>query len=104
MRAGRLDRRVTIQERSLARNSYGEQIETWSDVAEVWGEKTDLRGTESLRARQIQGEVETRFLIRYRTGVGVTNRLICEGVTYDIRQVSEVGRRAWLEITATARK
>lgn len=103
MRAGRLDRRVTIQQRTLERNAYGEQVETWSTLATVWGQRQDLRGREFYAARQVVAEVTTVFRLRYRTDVTVLNRLVCEGVTYDINQVSELGRHDGLEILATAR-
>jgi len=35
--------------------------------------------------------------------VTVQHRLVCEAVTYDINQVSEIGRRAGLDLFATAR-
>ena len=103
MRAGRLDRRVTIQARTLTRNAYGEQVETWADVATVWGEKNDLKGREFLAARQLSADITTRFRLRYRADVTVQHRLVCEAVTYDINQVSEIGRRAGLDLFATAR-
>ena len=103
MRAGRLDRRVTIQTRTLTRNSYGEQVETWADDDTVWGERFDLRGREFFAARQVSADVTTRFRLRYRTGLTVLHRLVCDGVTYDIHQVSEIGRRQGLEILASAR-
>jgi SPP1 family predicted phage head-tail adaptor len=103
MRAGRLDRRVTIQSRTLTRNDYGEQIETWADDDTVWGERFDLRGREFFTARQVSADVTTRFRLRYRTGLTVLHRLVCEDVTYDIHQVSEIGRRQGLEILASAK-
>lgn len=103
MRAGALDRRVSIQTRTLSRNDYGEQIETWTELAEVWAEKFDLRGREFFAARQTMADVTTQFRMRYRNDVTVTCRLVCEGVTYDIKQVSQLGRRAGLQILASAR-
>ena len=103
MRAGRMDRRVTIQERTLTRNAYGEQVETWANVATVWGEKADLKGREFLAAAQLSADISTRFRLRYRAGVTVQHRLVCEELTYNIIQVAEIGRRAGLELFATAR-
>lgn len=103
MRAGRLDRRVTIQARTAAQNSaHGETTYTWADVATVWAAVQDLRGREYFAAQQEQAEVSTRFTMRWRTGVTVLNRLVYDGKTYNIRQVAELGRRAGLEILADA--
>ena len=103
MRAGDMERRVTIQSRTLTRNDYGEQIETWADVATVWGERIDLRGREFFAARQLSAEISTRFRLRYRTDITVLHRLVCESVTYDIHQVSQLGRHGGLEILASAK-
>ena len=98
-----MDRRVAIQSRTLTRNDYGEQVETWATLATVWGEKQDLRGREFFAARQVSADVTTRFRLRYRDDVTVLHQLVCDGVTYDINQVSEIGRQSGLEILATAK-
>jgi SPP1 family predicted phage head-tail adaptor len=99
VKAPRLDRRVTIQSRALAPDAQGQQIETWSEVATVWASKRDLRG----REYTTNAEVSTTFEIRYRADVTVLNRLVCEGITYDIQQVSEIGRRVGLQLICSAK-
>lgn len=103
MRAGSLDRRVTIQARTLTSDAQGQQIETWSDVATVWGRRLDLRGREFIAAETKQGEATCTFEVRYRSDVTVLNRLVCEGRTYDIVHVAEIGRRQALQIVASAK-
>jgi SPP1 family predicted phage head-tail adaptor len=103
VKAPRLDRRVTIQSRALAPDAQGQQIEAWSDVATVWAAKRDLRGREYFAAQAENADVSTVFDIRYRAGVTVLHRLLCEGVTYDIQQVSEIGRRAGLQLICSAK-
>lgn len=103
MLAGRLDRQLTLLARTLTRNAQGEEVATYSAEATVWAEKFDLRGREYFAAQQFNADVTTRFRIRYRSGVTVLHRCQCEGVTYDIKQVSEIGRRIGLEIMAVAR-
>jgi SPP1 family predicted phage head-tail adaptor len=103
VKAPRLDRRVTIQSRALAPDAQGQQIETWSEVATVWASKRDLRGREYYAANTTNAEVSTTFEIRYRADVTVLNRLVCEGITYDIQQVSEIGRRVGLQLICSAK-
>lgn len=103
MRAGDLDRRVTIQQRTLATNEYGEAVETWSPVATVWAQVQPLRGQERFAAQQHDARVDTRFRLRWRTGIGpATHRLQHGDDVYEITAVLEIGRREGLEILATA--
>jgi SPP1 family predicted phage head-tail adaptor len=103
MRAGRLDRRVTIQSRSLASDAQGQQIESWTDVATVWGRRLDLRGREFMAAEAKHAEATCTFELRYRADVTPLNRLVCEGRVYNIVHVAEIGRRQSLQIVASAR-
>ena len=103
MRSGRLDRRLTLQRRTLIENDYGEGVETWNDLATVWAEKIPVRGFERYAAMQTVAEVEERFKIRYRKDLTPLDRVICDGKTYDVLGVIEIGRREGWEIYATAR-
>ena len=103
MRSGRLDRRLTLQRRTLTENDYGEPVETWTTLATVWAEKIPVRGAERYAAIQTVAEVDTRFKIRYRTDVSPLDRVVCAGTTYDVKGVLEIGRKIGWEIYATAR-
>jgi len=103
VRSGRLDRRLTLQRRTLTENDYGEAVETWTDLATVWAEKIPVRGAERYAAMQTVAEVDTRFKIRYRTDISPLDRVVCAGTTYDVKGVLEIGRREGWEIYATAR-
>lgn len=72
--AGPLRQRITLQQVTSTPNSYGEMIESWSDVATVWGAVEPLRGREFFDAEQVQSEISCRVRIRYRSGVGPTMR------------------------------
>ncbi len=66
MRSGRLDRRITLQRKTVVENSYGEPIETWVDLATVWAEYLPTGGVERYAATQMVAEADTRWRIRYR--------------------------------------
>jgi SPP1 family predicted phage head-tail adaptor len=102
MRAGRLDRRVTLQSRVLTRNSQGEEVVTYTDLGDVWAEKQDLRGREYFTAQQVSADISTRWRIRYVEGLTALNRLVYEGINYDIQHVAEIGRREGLELFTRA--
>lgn len=101
MRAGDLDRRVTIQQRTDTQDSYGEPIAAWADLAEVWAQVTPVRGVERLTAEQLTSDVTTRFRIRYRAGITEQMRLSYEGRVYQIHAVLELGRREGLDLLAS---
>jgi len=98
MRAGQLDRRVTLQRRVLTQNSYGEAIETWVDLAVVWAAYRPLRGAERVYAAQTVAEGDIKWLIRCRPGITPIDRLLYKGEVYDITSVIELGRREGYEL------
>lgn len=78
MKAGMLDKRVTIQAPSEgAQNEYGEPVEPWADVATVWASVSPLNGKELTFARQRQANVTHEVRMRYRSDLTITpaNRL-----------------------------
>ena len=79
MRSGRLRHRVTIQQPVVAVNGYGERITTWSTVAIVWAAVEPLRGREFFDAEQVQAEISHRVVLRYRSGITSTMRLLHKG-------------------------
>ena len=109
MRAGRIDRRITIQEATRTQDALGEPVPAWSFLATVWAEVRAARGGGG--EREGEGEkleaTELRlFRIRYSStvsSVGPQHRIIYDGKTYDIRAVAQIGRREGLAITAEAR-
>ena len=103
MRSGRLDRRITLQRKTVVENSYGEPIETWMDLATVWAEHLPAGGVERYAATQMVAEADTRWRIRYRAYLTPIDRLSYAGRTYEVTGVVEIGRREGLEIYSKAR-
>lgn len=108
MRAGELDRRVTIERYTTEKNEWNEDVEVWAPLATVWCAKRDVSAGESYRAQSVSAQITTRFTIRYSSQVADVNpkdRLIYEGRVYNITAVREAaeGRRVALEIDAVAR-
>ncbi|MGE2106737.1 phage head closure protein [Citrobacter koseri] len=107
MRAGKMKRRVTIQEFVSFQNpETGSIVKEWRDVATVWGEISSVSGRELIAAQAEQAEMIVRIWIRYRKGVTTKNRLTCteEGMpatVYDIKAVLPDSDRTRLEIMCT---
>lgn len=75
MRAGELRHRITLQRATEARDSFGQAVKTWSDVATVWASVEPLRGREFLDARQLQREISAHITIRWRDDVDAGMRV-----------------------------
>jgi head-tail adaptor len=104
MRAGRLDRRVTILGRSNAQEGvYGTSEGIWGPLATVWAEVQDVLPS---RAERLAGEVAianrpARVRMRWRTDVSQENRIQIAGRDGTWRIVSgpaEIGRREGIEL------
>lgn len=95
MRAGSLDRRVTIESKTVTRDDYGAEVVSWSTFAEVWAEVRDINATERV-ADQIR--TLTRLtMIKTRYVSGVTSdmriRLNEDGRVLAIVSMAQIGRR-----------
>lgn len=103
MRAGKLDRRITIQRATETKDEFNNPVETWADVATVWAEARPMRGAERFQAQEIAGAAVMTFVLRYRADVTVRDRISYDGMTWAIRDVRKAGRRVATEIDCTAR-
>lgn len=95
MRAGRLRKRVTIQQKTtpVTQNTYGEEAPVWETVATVWASVEPLRGREFLEARREGAEVTTRIVMRYQSGIAPEMRATYDGHTYDVLSVIDPEER-----------
>lgn len=104
MQAGRLDRRVTFLQATVADDGLSES-KTWADGATVWASKTDVSDGERARASQLEATITTRFQVRHSAttaAITVQHRLRCEGRTYEIKAKKELGRRDGYEFSCVA--
>jgi SPP1 family predicted phage head-tail adaptor len=90
MRAGWLRHRVTIQEKVVTRDAYGEEDFTWADVLTVWGSIEPARGREFLQATAEQVTYDTIIRLRYRDDITPENRILWNGQAYDVRSVVSI--------------
>lgn len=106
MRAGKLDRRLTIQRRTeTSRNGYNEPVYDWADLATVWAQQRPERGAERFTAGQVNGAAVMTFHIRWLEGLTEKDRLVYEGQVFEIvAPPREIGRRVVHEIDAVARQ
>jgi SPP1 family predicted phage head-tail adaptor len=106
MKAGKLDRRITFMRASMARNSFNEEVASWTPLATVWAAADPVSDGERLRAGETLASIKYRFTVRHSTvtaTVDPRDRITYDGRTFDVNGVKPIGRREGYEITATAR-
>jgi len=98
---GQMRHQVRIEQRSTAQDSAGDQVLTWSLVAERRASIDRTPGSEVWASAQRNARVPTVFRLRYLTGVMPAMRLICSGKVFDIvSAIDPDGRGAELVVTA----
>lgn len=104
--AGELDRRVILQRATKVRDAENELVETWAEFANVAASKRDTSGRKALANGEIVATALTWFKIRWSPEVrdlSAQDRAICEGVTYEVTEVRELGRREALLFSGVKR-
>lgn len=76
MRSGRLRHRVTIQYPVTAKGATGEDVPTWTELAQIWAAVEPLTGREFLSRTAETAEITTRVVARDRSDVNSTMRVI----------------------------
>lgn len=107
MIVGRLDRRVQFRRMALIDDRLQSREVFKDHGTPISAKKTDVSDGERVRAMQVQAAITARFVVRwspFTVDLTPKDRLVCEGVEYDITGIKELGdRRSFLEITAAAR-
>lgn len=98
--AGRYDRQITIQQATVAQDTFGEPDETWATLAVVWAQVIPKTGREYFKADQRISEADTIFRIRYRSDITSKMRISYNNQFYNINGMAELGRQEALEIIA----
>lgn len=99
MRAGKLDRRITLRSKSTTKNSFGEDDVTWIDVATVSAEWIPKAGSERWGSQRVIDTADGAFRIRYRPGLDALDEVLFDGAQYRmLGQPEEIGRRRELLI------
>jgi SPP1 family predicted phage head-tail adaptor len=92
MRSGLLDRRITIQRKSITQSDSGEEVVAWIDVAEVWAGLSRQPGSESFALQQFVGKSKVSFRVRWSDTAKATtveDRVLYRGREHEIVDVSE---------------
>lgn len=98
MNAGTLRHRVTIQRKTVTRDSYGGETVTWTDVATVWAMVKPIGGREYYGAGQTLAESTYTVTMRYRADVIPAWRLEYGTRVFDVQAVVPDEKNSMLTI------
>lgn len=107
IRIGDLDRQIVLQTNTPTRSAQGSGavVDNWTTFANCWAKVEEMNvGSGEEEARKKQTAVARFFFtIRFRSGVTTLLRVSYKGLFFDIKSVSEIGRKQFLRIEAEAR-
>ena len=87
MRIGELRHRVTIQSKSVTRNSFGDEVIAWVDLATLWAKVETLTGREFIEQAKAGAEVTHKITLRSRDDVAPTMQVVYETRLFEVAAV-----------------
>lgn len=102
MRAGKLDREITIQRFTSTVDDDGTPVQDWTDVATVRAEIVQASTEEFIRGFGASDETVIIFLTRWLDGITNADRIVYVGNSHNIKETKEIGRRKGLELRCVA--
>lgn len=98
MRAGGLDRRMVVQQRSTSKDAVGGQLTTWPDVVTIDARIRALSGRELELAKTIATEITHEIATRYQPifadpKVSAAYRLTYNGRIFNIHDAQNTDER-----------
>lgn len=98
MRAGRLDKTITIERPSTGIDVYGTPTIGWETVATMRAQIVGIATEEFVRGQGNSTETVITFRMRWLDDVTPANRITYDGMAFDIKETKEIGRRRGLDI------
>jgi SPP1 family predicted phage head-tail adaptor len=98
MRAGPMDRSITIQRATTAIDEFGTPTETWTDLVALRAQVVKASTDEFIRGAGATDETVVVFRTWWRDGITNADRIIYQGVIHNIKETKEIGRRNGLEL------
>ena len=106
MSARKYDREVVFLQATTERGPLNAPVETWAPITRAFASRTPVSDGERDRAAQVGAFRTDRFETWWTpglSGLAPKDRIRCDGRTYDILSVRELGFQERLEISAKAR-
>ena len=91
---------VTLQRQQVTRDSYGGQITAWGDVEDLWAH-VNVTGVSESFENNAKRDIPLRnaqITIRWRDDVSEIDRIVYDGLAWDIEGIEEIGCRVGLTL------
>lgn len=97
--------RVTLQRRTVTNDSYGQPIETWSTVGDVWAEIKPLSGRQLETLAEQFEDITHQITLRYSADIDAKDRLVYRDRYFEVLHVINFDERdRELRVMAVERK
>ena len=97
MDAGKLDKLINIEQRTLTQDLSGQEVELWVSIAIVYANIKPLIGRDYLASKQTVDELSHDVTIRYRRGIKPKMRISFLSRKFEIFGVIDPEeKREWL--------
>lgn len=100
MRAGQLNRRITVQQLAAGQDAIGQPVQTWSTVAELWAHILHSSGLETIKAGAEMSVVRASIRVRYTRQISAGMRVVADSFTYNVVAVlPDLGGKQYTDLT-----
>lgn len=99
--AGKLNRRITIQQRVDGQDEAGQPVQTWQDVASVWANVSGANGLTTIKnANDVTAAIKRYSIrIRFREGLDEGMRVLLGSTPFDVKEVRmDYAGREWTDL------
>lgn len=98
MRAGRMDREITIEAYTSTVDDAGTPTKDWTEFATVRAQLLQQSTEEFLRSYGETDQTVAIFRIRWLEGLTTDHRVVYRGKAHNLREIKEIGRNKGLEL------
>ena len=98
MRAGPLRHLCMLRGLTSTQDELNQPVKGWADIGKVWAEIKAPSGRMYEAASQMQAQINAEINIRYRKGVVAGQRLVYDGITYEVIAPLPTNQRDMLKL------
>lgn len=98
MKSGKLTRKIVIQRSQAAVDDYGTPVKAWAAIYTLRAEVVERSTSEFMQTGGATDEALIVFRVRHVPGLSNADQVTFDGKTYQIKEVTELGRRKGLEL------
>lgn len=97
-----LRHRITIQRKTITRDEYSQEVETWSDLGTYWAQVEASPGKLNTDKGTPTTSTEYKITVRYGLDIRNSDRIVYNGQTLDVSGFADkLGTRKYIEIKAS---